>query len=77
MIVWDEETMSTGVSMIDEQHKKLFAKFNEFSEAISKKNSNLVEGRLLDFLQYYAAWHFKQEENCMDEYKCPIAATDF
>jgi hemerythrin len=74
MIIWDEETMSTGIPMIDAQHKKLFKKFNEFSEAISGKKSKEAAGELLDFLQFYAVWHFGQEENCMNEYKCPVAA---
>jgi hemerythrin len=77
MITWDD-SMSTGVSLIDAQHKMLFQKFNEFSEAMSgprsKSKSREVAGELLDFLQFYAKWHFGQEENCMDQYKCPVAA---
>jgi hemerythrin len=74
MIIWNEETMGTGVPRIDAQHKMLFQKFNEFSEALSKKKSLEAAGEILDFLQFYATWHFGQEESCMDEYKCPIAA---
>jgi hemerythrin len=74
MIIWDEDTMSTGIPMIDAQHKKLFKEFNEFSEAISQKKTKEVAGELLDFLQFYAVWHFGQEERCMNEYKCPAAA---
>ena len=74
MIIWDSETMSTGVPEIDSQHKKLFEKFNEFSEAIASKKSMEAAGDILDFLQFYAKWHFGQEENCMNEYKCPVAA---
>ena len=73
MITWDN-SMSTGVPIIDAQHKMLFQKFNEFSEAISGTMSREAAGDLLDFLQFYATWHFGQEENCMNEYKCPVAA---
>jgi hemerythrin len=73
MIIWDD-SMSTGVLRIDTQHKMLFQKFNEFSEAISGTTSREAAGELLDFLQFYATWHFGQEENCMNEYKCPVAA---
>ena len=75
MITWDD-SMSTGVSLIDAQHKMLFQKFNEFSDAISVSRSKSREAacELLDFLQFYAKWHFGQEENCMDQYKCPVAA---
>ena len=73
MIIWDE-SMSTGVTIIDDQHKMLFNKFNELSSVITEATAREAAGSLLDFLQFYAAWHFKREENCMDEYKCPIAA---
>jgi hemerythrin len=77
MITWDD-SMSTGVLRIDTQHKMLFQKFNEFSEAISESiseaKSREAAAEILDFLQFYATWHFGQEEDCMNEYKCPIAA---
>jgi len=74
MIIWDD-SMSTGVPIIDAQHKMLFQKFNEFSDAISSGiTSGEAAGELLDFLQFYATWHFGQEEKCMNEYKCPVAA---
>ena len=74
MIVWDDATMKTGVSIVDEQHKMLFQKFNELSDAISGVTAGETAGELLDFLQFYATWHFGQEENCMNEHKCPVAA---
>jgi len=77
MIVWDANTMSTGISMIDAQHKMLFEKFNEFSATFSispEAASREAAGELLDFLQFYANWHFGREENCMNQYKCPAAA---
>jgi hemerythrin len=74
MIIWDEATMSTGVEMVDTQHKMLFQKFNEFSEAITGSMARQTAGEVLDFLQFYANWHFGQEENCMNEHRCPVAA---
>jgi hemerythrin len=73
MIIWDESTMGTGVPELDAQHQKLFEKFNEFSEAMAGKKSLEAAGDMLDFLQFYAKWHFGQEEDCMNKYKCPIA----
>jgi hemerythrin len=73
MITYDD-SMSTRVPQIDAQHKMLFQKFNEFSDVISGNRSREAAGDLLDFLQFYAAWHFGREEECMNEYKCPIAA---
>ena len=73
MIVWDE-TMSTGVSIIDEQHKMLFQKFNDFSAAMSGMTARETAGEVLDFIQFYTIWHFGQEEQYMTECHCPIAA---
>ena len=73
MITWDD-SMSTGVALIDAQHKMLFQKFNEFSETISGNTSREAAAEMLDFLQFYATWHFGREENCMAEYHCPAAA---
>jgi len=68
MITWDEN-MSTGLPLIDAQHKMLFDKFNEFSTNISDETATNV----LDFLQFYATWHFAKEEEYMAKYDCPAA----
>jgi hemerythrin len=73
MLTWDE-SMSTGIALIDSQHKMIFQKFNEFSEAISGGASQEAAAEILDFLQFYANWHFGREEKCMAEYHCPAAA---
>ncbi len=72
MITWDE-TMATGVPNIDAQHKELIQKFNEFSEASSNASGRKMAGEVLDFLQFYAAWHFEREEKLMEQYNCPAA----
>jgi hemerythrin len=72
MITWDD-SMTTGLPEIDEQHKEIIKKFNEFSEAMSSQQGRDVAGDILDFLQFYAVWHFEREEKCMEQYKCPAA----
>jgi hemerythrin len=72
MIVWDD-SMSTGVAMIDEQHKMLFQSFNDFSEALSQITAREAAGEVLDFLQFYAVWHFQEEEKEMERFQCPAA----
>lgn len=73
MITWNE-SMSTGIPQIDEQHKMLFQKFNEFSAAMSDNlTARETAGDVLDFIQFYATWHFGQEEQCMHDYRCPVA----
>jgi hemerythrin len=75
MITWDD-SMSTGIRRIDTQHKTLIDKFNEFSLAEKNGDARVAAGDILDFLQFYATWHFKHEEQCMDEYQCPIAQSN-
>ena len=72
MITWDE-TLETGVSNIDAQHKELIQKFNEFSEISSDSRRRQAAGEVLDFLQFYAAWHFEREEKLMEQCNCPAA----
>jgi len=74
MITWDE-SMSTGLKDIDAQHREIIAKFNELSAAIERGYGADIElaGDILDFLQFYAVWHFEREEQCMLQYQCPVA----
>ena len=72
MITWDDE-MTTGVMKLDRQHKKLIEKYNELYEAIDQGRGREVIGEILDFLEFYADWHFGEEETCMDQYQCPVA----
>ncbi len=75
MITWDD-SMTTGLPEIDSQHQEIIAKFNELSEAISRGGGKDVAGSVLDFLQFYAAWHFEREEKCMEQYQCPVAGAN-
>ncbi|NDJ74767.1 MAG: hemerythrin [Chloroflexi bacterium] len=72
MITWTEN-MTTGVAKLDKQHQKLIEKYNELDEAISNHTGREVIGEVLDFLQFYALWHFGEEEACMAQYQCPVA----
>ena len=74
MIAWDD-TMTTGLPEIDVQHQEIIKKFNEFTEAVAhgKGSDRDMAGDILDFLQFYAAWHFEREEKCMAQYHCPAA----
>jgi hemerythrin-like metal-binding protein len=75
MINWDEK-LSTGDARIDSQHKVLIEKLNELEEAFSGNSVGEIRrtaGEALDFLQFYAAWHFEQEEAAMAQVNCPAA----
>ena len=72
MITWDD-SMETGVRKINLQHQKLINKYNELYEAVSTGRGRAVIGDILDFLQFYVVWHFGEEEECMESYRCPVA----
>ena len=72
MILWDD-SMSTGLALIDEQHKELFQRCNDFSAVISDITGREKAGEILDFLQFYIIWHFGEEEKYMEQYKCAVA----
>jgi hemerythrin len=73
-LTWDE-SMSTGLPQLDAHHREIFARYNELSEALEHGGGagRAATGEMLDFLQFYAAWHFEREEECMEHYGCPVA----
>jgi hemerythrin len=76
VINWNQ-SLSTGEDRTDLQHKVLIDKLNEFDEVISGSHTGDIRraaGEVLDFLQFYAAWHFEQEEAVMAQMNCPVAA---
>ena len=72
-IVWDQ-SMTTGVDSVDDQHKQLIAWLNDLLVAMSQGRGRLELEALLDQLGNYAVTHFGHEEGCMAKYQCPIAA---
>jgi hemerythrin len=74
MINW-HEGLTTGVPDLDHQHQEIFIHFNEFYAAMSRGPSAKREetGKVLDYLQFYAQWHFQREEEIMEKYHCPAA----
>jgi hemerythrin len=68
--------MTTGVPELDHHHRQIIDRFNEFTACISLGESErrAEAGRILDFLQFYAQWHFRREEALMEKYRCPAAA---
>lgn len=71
-IFWDE-SLATGDKDLDSQHKYLIEICNDLATAIKKKRGAEVIAMVLDVLTFYAEWHFKKEENCMERYRCLVA----
>ena len=71
-IKWDQ-SMTTGIDTVDDQHKQLIAWLNNLLAVMSQGRGQTEIQRLLDDLGGYAATHFGHEEDCMLRYKCPAA----
>lgn len=73
---WDARIMATGVEEIDAQHRELIQHINEFFDLMHMGKGGEGLDEFMDFLGQYAAWHFKHEEECMEEHRCPAAAAN-
>jgi hemerythrin len=73
-IAWNRERMTTGVEEIDKQHQELIKHYNAFHDTMARGNRMEVALETLAFVADYAEWHFKKEEDCMRQYRCPAAA---
>jgi hemerythrin len=61
---------------VDLQHRYLINTINELAEAIDAGKGRDSISEILVVTQFYAEWHFKREEECMERYRCPMAATN-
>lgn len=63
---WDE-SLSTGVELIDEQHKKWIEYLGNVHSAIEDQRGMPHVSNALDFLVDYTQLHFSTEEKAMSE----------
>jgi hemerythrin-like metal-binding protein len=73
MIKWNDK-YSVNISLIDEQHKKLFELINKANivnivEELNNNTKDVLE--ILDEMTEYALMHFKTEERYMKEFNFP------
>lgn len=66
-----DETLETGHSLIDSQHKELIAAINNLYEASSQGKGREETKKLIDFLKNYTDKHFGDEEVLQQKYKYP------
>lgn len=67
---WDEK-LSTGVYLIDAQHKKLMQNINKLSKAIDLGRPKMEILKIIKYLDEYTRSHFGLEEEYMVKYKYP------
>jgi hemerythrin len=65
-INWDE-SLSIGVELIDEQHKKWIGHIRDVQAAIEARRGMPKIASTLDFLINYTQFHFSTEEKSMSE----------
>ena len=65
-IKWDE-SLSIGVELIDEQHKKWIEHIHNVQAAIEARRGMQQVANTLDFLVDYTRFHFSTEEKSMSE----------
>ncbi len=70
MFPWDS-SYSIGISVIDEEHKKLLGLVNRFLGALHTRNEKDVIKETFDSLLEYTRVHFANEEEFMANYKYP------
>ncbi|MFA6940656.1 MAG: bacteriohemerythrin [Clostridiaceae bacterium] len=70
MLEWND-SLSVQNIIIDNQHKQLVGKLNDFLNAYDNKKSNEKLMEIFKFLSDYTKVHFRDEENLMLKYKYP------
>jgi hemerythrin len=70
-VKWSD-AYSTGIQLIDDQHRMLFRTVEVFRSALDAGKGEHVYGDLLQTLELYVRTHFSMEEACMARYRCPI-----
>ncbi len=71
-IVWDD-SLRTGVHLVDSQHQELFRQINGLHEAMTLGKGREEVAKLIQFLDNYTKKHFAEEERLMEQRKCPVA----
>lgn len=59
------EAIETAVPMIDAQHKELLGALNSLADEIEAGQAERAVGKAVQYLRFYAEWHFGKEEGCV------------
>ena len=70
MLEWNDK-YSVGISIIDEQHKKLFGLINKTFYVEGHGGSKIALMQIIEQMTDYAIKHFKAEESYMREFNYP------
>lgn len=67
------ESMSTGVPLVDNEHKELFRQVDRLNKAMLEGKGRDEIGKILEFVGDYVVTHFAHEEKIMADSRCPAA----
>ena len=70
LLIWKEE-LATGITRLDNDHRKLVALINELHDAMATGKANDVLGKILGELITYTRNHFATEERLMQQHAYP------
>ncbi len=77
MLLWNEQ-FETGHPLIDTQHRMLISYINRLEDLARNTSPSREEVelflRFIEFLETYILTHFREEEDCMNRFKCPVHA---
>ena len=65
------DSLSVGVTLIDDEHKLLLSIFNDLINALRTEQSQAVARRVVEELAGYAMYHFAHEEELMTAFRYP------
>ncbi|MEN2998879.1 MAG: hemerythrin family protein [Brevinematia bacterium] len=69
-----DDSLKTGIEIVDEQHKKLIDAINNFLDKLLDSNAKVIFSeveKVFDFMAEYSVFHFQTEEKMMEENSCP------
>jgi hemerythrin len=72
-LAWGEH-LATGIDTIDDQHRELFGRLNDFLAACDSGQGKEELLGMLQFLDDYVVFHFRAEELIHEEYDYPDRA---
>ena len=69
-IEWTQN-LAVGIDEIDNQHKELFKRVNQYLDAMMVRKGKEEVGKVIKFLENYVVTHFGTEERYMSLHKYP------
>ena len=61
-VITFDDNLITGNKTIDEQHKELIDRIQQFVSACESEDARVKAIKMLDYLDEYTEFHFKEEE---------------